>query len=105
MADVNKNFSKPEEYGPVLQRLAQRNIYAITSFIFGMDNDTVWRSVTDAERDRKLATRVASVWTADALPGDAALRPLTKSRTSCAPETLARLCAFRNGTQPTQDDD
>lgn len=41
MADVNKNFSKPSEYGPVLQRLAQRNIYAITSFIFGMDNDTV----------------------------------------------------------------
>lgn len=40
MADVNKNFSKPGEYGAVLQRLAQRNIYAITSFIFGMDNDT-----------------------------------------------------------------
>ena len=40
MADVNTNFSKPSEYGPVLQRLAQRNIYAITSFIFGMDNDT-----------------------------------------------------------------
>ncbi len=40
MADVNKNFSKPGEYGAVLERLAQRNIYAITSFIFGMDNDT-----------------------------------------------------------------
>lgn len=40
MADVNKNFSKPAEYGAVLKRLAQRNIYAITSFIFGMDNDT-----------------------------------------------------------------
>ena len=40
MADVNKNFSKPSEYGAVLQRLAQRNVYAITSFIFGMDNDT-----------------------------------------------------------------
>jgi len=40
MADVNKNFSKPGEYGAVLQRLAARNIYAITSFIFGMDNDT-----------------------------------------------------------------
>ncbi len=40
MADVNKNFSKPGEYGAVLARLAQRNIYAITSFIFGMDNDT-----------------------------------------------------------------
>lgn len=41
MADVNKNFSKPQEYRGVLERLAQRNIYGITSFIFGMDNDTV----------------------------------------------------------------
>jgi radical SAM superfamily enzyme YgiQ (UPF0313 family) len=41
MADVNKNFSKPGEYGVVLDRLARRNVYAITSFIFGMDNDTV----------------------------------------------------------------
>ncbi|HEX7956849.1 MAG TPA: radical SAM protein, partial [Pyrinomonadaceae bacterium] len=40
MADVNKNFSKPGEYGAVLERLARRDIYAITSFIFGMDNDT-----------------------------------------------------------------
>ena len=40
MADVNKNFSKPGEYGAVLERLARRNIFAITSFIFGMDNDT-----------------------------------------------------------------
>jgi radical SAM superfamily enzyme YgiQ (UPF0313 family) len=40
MADVNKNFSKPGEYAEVLERLARRNIYAITSFIFGMDNDT-----------------------------------------------------------------
>ena len=41
MIDVNKNFSKPGEYSAVLQRLARRHIYAITSFIFGMDNDTV----------------------------------------------------------------
>ena len=27
MADVNKNFSKPGEYGAVLERLARRNIY------------------------------------------------------------------------------
>ncbi|MBA3600111.1 MAG: cobalamin B12-binding domain-containing protein [Acidobacteria bacterium] len=40
MADVNKNFSKPGDYQAVLDRLAKRNIYAITSFIFGMDNDT-----------------------------------------------------------------
>ncbi len=40
LADVNKNFNKPGEYAAVLERLAKRNIYAITSFIFGMDNDT-----------------------------------------------------------------
>ncbi|MGH9897277.1 MAG: B12-binding domain-containing radical SAM protein [Pyrinomonadaceae bacterium] len=40
MAAVNKGFSKPGEYAAVLDRLAQRSIYAITSFIFGMDNDT-----------------------------------------------------------------
>src|SRR5437764_13716001 len=28
------------EYAVVLDRLAQRNVFAITSFIFGMDNDT-----------------------------------------------------------------
>jgi len=41
LASVNKGFNKPNEYTAVLQRLAQRNLYAITSFIFGMDNDTV----------------------------------------------------------------
>jgi len=40
LADVNKGFNKPGEYGAVLARLAQRNVFAITSFIFGMDNDT-----------------------------------------------------------------
>src|SRR2546425_1116625 len=40
LAGVNKGFNKPEEYAAVLNRLARRNVYAITSFIFGMDNDT-----------------------------------------------------------------
>ena len=40
LKDVNKSFNKPETYQPVLESLAERNIYAITSFIFGMDNDT-----------------------------------------------------------------
>src|SRR5438309_11567839 len=40
LADVNKGFNKPSEYAAVLERLAKRNVYAITSFIFGMDNDT-----------------------------------------------------------------
>jgi len=41
LKDVNKGFNKPGEYAMVLERLARRNVYAITSFIFGMDNDTV----------------------------------------------------------------
>src|SRR6202023_2801380 len=41
LKDVNKGFNKPGQYTGVLERLAQRNVYAITSFIFGMDNDTV----------------------------------------------------------------
>jgi radical SAM superfamily enzyme YgiQ (UPF0313 family) len=40
LASVNKSFNKPGEYAAVLERLARRNIYAITSFIFGLDNDT-----------------------------------------------------------------
>jgi hypothetical protein len=40
LADVNKNFNKPAEYSTVLNRLAARGIYAITSFIFGLDNDS-----------------------------------------------------------------
>jgi len=40
LADVKKGFNKPAEYAAVLNRLARRDVYAITSFIFGMDNDT-----------------------------------------------------------------
>ena len=40
LASVNKSFNKPGEYAAVLERLAQRNVYAITSFIFGLDNDS-----------------------------------------------------------------
>jgi len=40
LAQANKGFNKPNEYAAVLERLARRDIHAITSFIFGMDNDT-----------------------------------------------------------------
>lgn len=40
LKDVNKSFNKPAEYATVLNRLAKHNIYAITSFIIGLDNDT-----------------------------------------------------------------
>jgi radical SAM superfamily enzyme YgiQ (UPF0313 family) len=40
LASVNKNFNNPSEYAGVLERLARRHVYAITSFIFGLDNDS-----------------------------------------------------------------
>ncbi len=39
LKDVNKGFNKPTQYAEVLDRLAKRGIYSITSFIFGMDGD------------------------------------------------------------------
>src|SRR3982075_1868674 len=52
LKDVNKGFNKPSEYAEVLERLAQRNVYAITSFIFGMDNDTVGAAERTLEQVR-----------------------------------------------------
>jgi len=40
LVSANKQFNKPADYHKVLDRLARRDIYAITSFIFGMDHDT-----------------------------------------------------------------
>src|SRR4029078_4450971 len=40
LAYVSKSLNKPAEYATVLERLSKRHIHAITSFIFGMDNDT-----------------------------------------------------------------
>jgi radical SAM superfamily enzyme YgiQ (UPF0313 family) len=50
LKEVHKGFNKPDEYTAILQRLADRGIYAITSFIFGMDRDQpgVAKRTTDA---------------------------------------------------------
>ncbi|HTV56810.1 MAG TPA: radical SAM protein [Terriglobia bacterium] len=39
LKSVAKGFNKPSEYASVLERLARHGLYAITSFIFGMDGD------------------------------------------------------------------
>ena len=39
LKSVSKGFNKPHEYKAILERLARHNLYAITSFIFGMDSD------------------------------------------------------------------
>ncbi len=39
LASAHKAFNKPEEYASILEMLARYDIYAITSFIMGMDAD------------------------------------------------------------------
>jgi radical SAM superfamily enzyme YgiQ (UPF0313 family) len=53
LASVNKGFNKPEEYAGVLQALAERNVYAITSFIFGLDHDTPGVAARTLEKIRE----------------------------------------------------
>ena len=53
LADVNKGFNKPGEYREVLERLARRNILAVTSFIFGLDNDTAGAAERTLEQLRR----------------------------------------------------
>jgi radical SAM superfamily enzyme YgiQ (UPF0313 family) len=38
---VSKGFNKPKDYAETIEKLANRDIYTITSFIFGMDGDTI----------------------------------------------------------------
>jgi len=40
LKSVRKGFNKPEEYRAILERLERYGLYAITSFIFGMDSDS-----------------------------------------------------------------
>ena len=56
LASVNKSFNKPGEYASVLRGLAQRNVYAITSFIFGLDNDTAGVASRTLEEMREWPT-------------------------------------------------
>src|SRR5271157_3760978 len=53
LASVNKKFNKPDEFAEVLERLAKRHVYAITSFIFGLDNDTPGVAARTLEQIRK----------------------------------------------------
>ena len=87
LSDVNKSFNKPGEYAAVLDRLAKRDIYAITSFIFGLDNDTAGV----AER----TLRQIEMWP-PGLPVFSALTPLPGTPLYTRLETEGRLTRPRH---------
>ena len=76
LKDVNKGFNKPEEYAAVLERLARRNVYAITSFIFGMDNDTVGAAERTLEQVRTWPPGLPIFGLLTPLPGTPLLKRL-----------------------------
>ena len=73
LKSVSKGFNKPDEYQAVLERLARHNLYAITSFIFGMDGDRTGVAAAHSGGDSLLAARASGIRFADALPGHSAL--------------------------------
>jgi len=50
LATAHKGFNKPDEYSATLHLLAKYNLYAITSFIYGLDGDRVGVSQQTLER-------------------------------------------------------
>jgi hypothetical protein len=89
LADMNKGFNKPGEYAAVLERLAKRNVYAITSFIFGMDNDTPGVAERTLQEVRGWPPGAAHLRSPHALTGDAPLQAARSRRATNATETLA----------------
>ena len=108
LASVNKGFNKPGEYAKVLQTLADRNIYAVTSFMFGVDNDTPGVVERTLKADSHLAAGLAR--SSDCLtPLPAILATLSTpgceaARTPDASEALARVCTVRNGAYAVENE-
>ena len=97
MASVNKNFSKPGDYKEVLERLAKRNIYAITSFIFGMDNDTTGVAARTVEEIESWSPGLPVFGQLTPFPATPLYTRLEKEGRLDQTETLARIRAFHNG--------
>ena len=104
LASVNKSFNKPGEYAAVLERLARRNVYAITSFIFGLDNDTTGSRGADSEPDSGVAAGATGIRTDHAISSHAALHASGEGGAPDAAEALAGFCAVPHGAHSLAHD-
>ncbi len=103
LASVNKSFNKPADYAGVLEALARRHVYAITSFIFGLDNDTAGVAGRTLAEIRELAAGAAGVRTDHSLSRYSVVRPAEKGRAADAAETLARVRPVPDGAHAAED--
>src|SRR5271167_3561917 len=100
LKDVNKGFNKPEEYAAVLERLAQRNVYAITSFIFGMDNDTVGAAERTLEQVRTWPPGLPIFGLLTPLPGTPLLKRLADAGRLTRPKHWQEFIPFAMAHTP-----
>ena len=73
LKDVNKGFNKPAQYSEVLERLAKRGIYSITSLHIRNGQRSAGSGPEDPRCHRQLASGAARVRAVDALPRDSAV--------------------------------
>ena len=97
LKSVAKGFNKPSEYRAVLERLARHDLYAITSFIFGMDGDRPGAAERTLDADPFLAAGSSGVRSPDSLSGNAALRQARCCGAVDPPETLVGIQALHDG--------
>ena len=100
LASVNKSFNKPADYANVLQALAKRHVYAITSFIFGLDNDTTGRGRAHVVADSRLAAGTAGVRTDHSFPATPLYDRLLKEGRLTRPKHWLEFAPFQMAHTP-----
>jgi radical SAM superfamily enzyme YgiQ (UPF0313 family) len=104
LADVKKGFNKPGEYAVVLHRLARRNVFAITSFIFGMDNDTPGVAERTLKEIRTWPPGLPIFGFDDPAACDAALQEAGSRGAAHASEALAGVHSLCNGPYTAENE-
>ena len=101
---MNKGFNKPGEYAAVLERLAERNVYAITSFIFGMDNDTPGVAERTLKQVRTWPPGLPIFGLLTPLPATPLYKRLETVGPAHAPQALAGVHPVCDGSHAAEDD-
>ena len=104
LKDVNKGFNKPGEYAEVLERLAKRNVYAITSFIFGMDNDTTGVAERTLSQVRTWPPGLPIFGLLTPLPATPLYKRLEAAGRLTRREALAGVHPLRHGAHAAEDE-
>jgi radical SAM superfamily enzyme YgiQ (UPF0313 family) len=97
---AHKQFNKPEEYKSILNLLARHNVYAITSFIYGMEGDTpnVARETVQQMKDWPPGLPVFGLLTP--YPGTPLYARLQKEKRLTRPEHWLDFQAFKTAFIP-----